>query len=54
MKPVKTVITVVCMYCKKYIGTKDGQGVTGVSHGICPACKSKLDKELDEEAQGVK
>ncbi len=33
-----TIIKVVCMYCKADMGEKDGEGVEGVSHGICPKC----------------
>lgn len=34
----KTIITVICIHCKKYMGKKDGRGVTGVSHSICSSC----------------
>lgn len=33
-----TILKVVCMYCKADMGEKDGQGVSGVSHGICRGC----------------
>ncbi len=33
-----TVNYVYCMTCKKFIETKDGMGVTGLSHGLCPEC----------------
>jgi hypothetical protein len=29
---------IVCSYCRKQMGEKDGQGQTGVSHSICPDC----------------
>jgi hypothetical protein len=29
----------VCMFCKAVYGIKAGRGVSGVSHGICPACE---------------
>jgi hypothetical protein len=29
----------VCMFCKKVYGIKPGRGVSGLSHGICPACE---------------
>lgn len=35
-------ITVVCAYCKKTIGTKDGEGVSGTSHGICSVCMEQM------------
>lgn len=43
-----SVINVVCMYCGKDMGTKDGQGVTGTSHGICPECLKLSDDERME------
>jgi hypothetical protein len=33
-----SLIIVCCMYCKTEYGRKDGRGVSGVSHGVCPAC----------------
>jgi hypothetical protein len=36
MPEIKTVLKVTCAWCLKDLGTKDGQGVTGTSHGICP------------------
>jgi hypothetical protein len=44
----KTIIQIVCMYCKKDMGTKDGEGITGISHSICEECHEKVMKELDE------
>jgi len=37
IEPVTT-LTVVCMYCKSFMGEKDGQGQTGTSHSICRSC----------------
>jgi len=43
-----TTITVVCAWCGKPLGTKDGDGQTGVSsHGICSECKETVSKEKD-------
>ena len=39
----KTIITIICCKCGKYLGKKDGEGVTGISHGYCDDC---LEKEL--------
>lgn len=36
-----TILKSVCMYCKRAMGEKDGGGVSGTSHGICPACWKK-------------
>ena len=33
-----TVLYCYCMYCKKYLGSKDGGGVFGDSHGMCKSC----------------
>ena len=33
-----TILTIICSYCGADLGTKDGQGLTGVTHGICVAC----------------
>ena len=34
----ETLITVKCAWCGKDMGTKEGHGVTGISHGICDKC----------------
>lgn len=40
----ETRIDVYCMVCGTFIHSKDGQGVSGISHGICldPECKKKI------------
>lgn len=38
-----TTMTVVCSWCGAGMGAKDGQGVTGTSHGICADCMEKLE-----------
>jgi hypothetical protein len=43
--PWPTTIHVVCAWCGKDMGYKDGKGKSGTSHGICPACADKLTKE---------
>ena len=56
----------VCAWCGKYIGEKDGEAVDGVSHGVCEECldkvvsenggeigeDSKQDKQQNEEIRG--
>jgi hypothetical protein len=38
----------ICMYCDTHYGNKDSQGtISGDSHGICPGCAEKSQKELD-------
>jgi hypothetical protein len=39
------ILTIVCCKCHKFLGYKDGEGVTGVSHGYCPKC---LETELEK------
>ena len=39
-------IKIECMYCHKDMGSKDGRGVTGTSHSICPECYEKVMAEL--------
>jgi hypothetical protein len=42
----KTVIKIVCMYCKKDMGEKDGEGMEGISHSICEDCIKEAEKEF--------
>lgn len=34
-----TVLKLECAWCGTPMGEKDGQGVEGVSHSICPMCQ---------------
>jgi peptide deformylase len=36
-----TTLKVVCAWCGKDLGEKDGQGTEGISHGICKDCLAK-------------
>lgn len=36
-----TTIQVECQYCGCDLGTKQGHGKTGVSHGVCEDCAKK-------------
>ena len=36
-----TVIRVICGWCGKNMGEKDGQGIEGESHGICDNCLNR-------------
>ena len=38
----ETVLTVRCGWCSAPMGVKDGHGVSGESHGICPDCFAKM------------
>jgi len=33
---------IVCVWCSKEMGEKDGKGVEEVSHSICQECLAKL------------
>ncbi len=37
---------VICAWCGKDMGEKDGKGVEGVSHGICEDCVNKHFPEI--------
>lgn len=41
MKKEKTIMKVECAWCGADLGTKDGHGSTGTTHGICPECAAK-------------
>ncbi len=36
-------MTIVCAWCKKVMGEKQG---TGTTHGICPECLAKLQAQI--------
>ena len=44
-----TVLKIVCSICGKDMGEKDGKGVEGISHSLCPDCLEAELKKLDEE-----
>ena len=35
-------LVVQCAWCGRDMGIRPGQGVVGVSHGLCPACSAKV------------
>ncbi len=37
-----------CAWCQEKIGEKDGEGVEGVSHGICDKCYKKYFSKKDK------
>jgi peptide methionine sulfoxide reductase MsrB len=37
----KTRLEVVCAWCGKHMGWKDGKGETGITHSICQKCYKK-------------
>ena len=40
---------IVCVQCNKDMGEQDGEGVGGVSHGLCQECLDKLASEVEDE-----
>lgn len=42
-----SIIKIVCSWCKKNLGEKDGEGETGISHGMCPECLKKMKDEVN-------
>jgi len=42
-----------CAWCGKFLGTKECEGQIDknyrISHGICPECKEKVMREMDED-----
>jgi len=38
---------VICAWCKKQLPDKDGKGIEGTSHGMCPECLEKELKKLE-------
>ncbi len=38
---------IVCGWCGNYM-REDGNPDGKISHGICPACEKKMDKDLDQ------
>jgi hypothetical protein len=39
-----TVLKIVCAWCGKDMGVRDGKGVEGITHSICPECRVKFGK----------
>jgi hypothetical protein len=44
-----TILVIVCAWCKKKMGTKDGQGISGVTHSICPEYSKRETEEFRKE-----
>ena len=44
-------VMIKCAWCGRDLGTKDGYGMAGASHGICDSCANRLlaDYELAKE-----
>lgn len=40
---------IMCAWCDKEMGEKNGEGLEGVSHSICGECLDKLEAEVENE-----
>ena len=38
---------IICAWCGKDLGEKDGKGVKGISHGVCDKCLSELEAKAE-------
>jgi hypothetical protein len=45
------VIISICGYCGELLGVKDGEGINGLSHGICGECKLEMMKGKQNESK---
>jgi len=50
-KEFETKMKVVCAWCGADLGTKDGHGSTGTTHGICKDCAKKETAKLPKESR---
>lgn len=39
-------LKIICAWCRKDLGERDGEGVNGTSHSLCLACKAKYMTDL--------
>ncbi len=42
---------IMCAWCDKDMGEKDGKGIEGISHGICEECLEECLSKLEVEAK---
>ena len=49
----KSTMKIMCAYCGKTMGSKDGEGLTGISHSICNVCYEKLAREVKENSANI-
>ena len=40
---------IVCAWCGKDMGEKDGEGIEGISHGICEECLTQLEEKAENK-----
>ena len=44
-------LTIVCAFCGKYMGEKNGNGVEGISHGVCYDCFREWQIKVNSRAK---
>ena len=44
---------IVCSWCGKVMGEKDGEGIDGISHSVCDECYTKLNYEAKESSRNI-
>lgn len=44
-----TILKIVCAWCGKITGTKDGKGQTGETSTICDECSERENERLKED-----
>lgn len=42
-------IRVICSWCNRDLGEKEGDAPHPISHGICPDCERKVRAEIDND-----
>jgi len=42
---------IVCAWCGKEMGEKEGEGIEGATHSICDECLEKLKQEAEKETK---
>ena len=40
-------VKIMCAWCKRGMGEKDGEGVEGISHSMCEECFGRLEKKAE-------
>ncbi len=41
----QTILFRFCMVCGRFLGLKEGKGVRGITHGICPECLKQWEEK---------
>jgi hypothetical protein len=42
-------IQIICAWCQRDLGKKEGDATYPVSHGICPDCERKVRAEIEND-----